>query len=125
MKFLEGLDKLGLFLYLFICSFAVANIYSVNPDLGSKQGIYFGVSLFVGLIIFGMRTKFFENLAGVFYIGGILLLLLLIISLLCVYWFVDFSEDDTFDISSAEIVSIQKELDSLRLVEMEKRLDKE
>lgn len=75
MKFLEGLDKLGLFLYLIICTFAVANIYSVNPDLGNKQGIYFGVSLVVGLIIFGMRTKFFENLAGVFYIGGILLLL--------------------------------------------------
>ena len=56
--------------------------------------------------------------------SGILLLLLLIISLLCVYWFVDFSEEDTFDTSSAEIVSIQKELDSLRLVEMEKRMPK-
>ena len=75
MKFLEGLDKLGLFLYVFICSFAVANIYSVDPGLGSKQALYFGVSIFVGLIIFAMRTKFFENLAGVFYIGGILLLL--------------------------------------------------
>ena len=56
--------------------------------------------------------------------SGILLLLLLIISLLCVYWFVDFSEEDTFDISSAEIVSAQKELDSLRLVEIENRKPK-
>jgi competence protein ComEA len=54
----------------------------------------------------------------------ILLLLLLIVSLLCVYWFVDFSEEDTFDTSSAEIVSLQKEIDSLRLVEIEKRKPK-
>lgn len=51
--------------------------------------------------------------------SGILLLLFLIISLLCIYWFVDFSEEDTFDISSAEIVSIQNELDSLRLAAIE------
>lgn len=56
--------------------------------------------------------------------SGILLLLLLIISLLCIYWFVDFSEEDTFDTSSAEIVSIQNELDSLRLAEIEKRKPK-
>ena len=56
--------------------------------------------------------------------SGILLLLLLIIALLCVYWFVDFSEEDTFDISSAEIVSAQKELDSLRTAEIENRKPK-
>lgn len=56
--------------------------------------------------------------------SGILLLLLLIISLLCVYWFVDFSEESNIDTSSEEIVSIQKELDSLRLVEMERRKPK-
>ena len=33
--------------------------------------------------------------------SGILLLLLLIVALLCIYWFVDFSEEDTLDISSA------------------------
>ncbi|QAA82946.1 helix-hairpin-helix domain-containing protein [Aequorivita sp. H23M31] len=56
--------------------------------------------------------------------SGILLLLLLIISLLCIYWFADFSEEDTLDTSSAEIVAIQKELDSLRLVELENRKPK-
>ena len=56
--------------------------------------------------------------------SGILLLLLLIITLLCIYWFVDFSEEDTFDVSSAEIVSIQSELDSLRLIEIENRKPK-
>ncbi len=56
--------------------------------------------------------------------SGILLLLLLIISLLCIYWFVDFSEENIFDTSSTEIVSIQQELDSLRLVEIENRKPK-
>ncbi|WP_347374321.1 helix-hairpin-helix domain-containing protein [Aequorivita sp. Q41] len=56
--------------------------------------------------------------------SGILLLLLLIISLLCIYWFVDFSEEDTFNISSAEIVAIQKEIDSLQLIEIESRKPK-
>lgn len=53
-----------------------------------------------------------------------MLLLSLIVSLLIVYWFVDFVEEDSFDTSSAEIVAIQKELDSLRLVEIEKRKPK-
>lgn len=45
--------------------------------------------------------------------SGILLLLLVIMCLLCVYWWVDFSEEDTFDIESAEIVAVQKEIDSI------------
>ena len=56
--------------------------------------------------------------------SGILLLLLLIVSLLCVYWFVDFSEEDTLDISSSEIVSMQKEIDSLRTIEIENKKPK-
>lgn len=57
--------------------------------------------------------------------SGILRLLLLIVIFLCVYWFVDFSswadrsEEGVLDTSSAEIVAIQKELDSLRLVKLE------
>ncbi|MDN3725157.1 helix-hairpin-helix domain-containing protein [Aequorivita sp. SDUM287046] len=56
--------------------------------------------------------------------SGILLLLLLIITLLSIYWFVDFTDEDTFDTSSAEIVAAQKELDSLRLSELERRKPK-
>ncbi|WP_026452751.1 ComEA family DNA-binding protein [Aequorivita capsosiphonis] len=62
--------------------------------------------------------------------SGILLLLLLIIALLCVYWYMDFSssadrsDENTLDTSSEEIVSIQKELDSLRIVEIENRKPK-
>src|SRR5690554_5760688 len=56
--------------------------------------------------------------------SGILFLLLLIVSLLCIYWFVDFSEEHVLDTTSAEIMSIQKELDSLRLAEIERRKPK-
>lgn len=75
MKWAEGIDKLGIFLYLAISIFAVANIYSVDKGLGEKQLVFFGISLFVGFIIFMMRTKFFENFAVIFYALGVLLLI--------------------------------------------------
>ncbi|MBB6680258.1 helix-hairpin-helix domain-containing protein [Aequorivita sp. 609] len=56
--------------------------------------------------------------------NGILLLLLLIVTLLCLFWFVDFSESESFDTSSEEITSIKNEIDSLRLIEIEKRKTK-
>lgn len=74
MKWTEGIDRLGLGLYILICLFAIANIYSVDEGLGKKQMIFFGISVFIGLIIFFSRSKLFENMAGIFYIGGILLL---------------------------------------------------
>jgi rod shape determining protein RodA len=75
MKWTEGLDKASLFLYLAISIFAVANIYSVDEGLGKKQFVFLCISIFVGIIIFFMRTKFFENFASIIYIGGILLLI--------------------------------------------------
>lgn len=75
MKWWQGLDKLGLGLYFVICIFAIININSVDKSLGTKQLVFFGISIFFGLIIFIMRSKFFENLAGIFYILGILLLI--------------------------------------------------
>ncbi|WP_407402829.1 rod shape-determining protein RodA [Chryseobacterium sp.] len=74
MKWTEGIDRLGLGLYFVLCVFAIANIYSVDEGLGKKQLIFFGISLFVGLIIFFSRSKFFENMSAIIYIGGILLL---------------------------------------------------
>ena len=74
MKWTEGIDKLGIFLYLTISLFAVANIYSVDEGLGKKQLLFFGISLFVGFIIIMMRTKFFENFSIVFFILGVLAL---------------------------------------------------
>lgn len=75
MKWAEGIDKLGITLYLMLCIFAIFNIYSVKADLGQKQLIFFGISLFVGMIIFFMRTKFFENMSPIIYVGGVLLLI--------------------------------------------------
>lgn len=75
MKWTAGLDRLGLTLYFMICLFAVANIYSVDEGLGTKQLIFFILSVIVGIVIFIMRTKFFENLSAVFYILGVLLLI--------------------------------------------------
>ncbi|CAD7804839.1 Peptidoglycan glycosyltransferase MrdB [Chryseobacterium aquaeductus] len=74
MKWTEGIDKLGLGLYFMLCIFAIANIYSVDEGLGKKQFIFFGISLFVGLIIFFSRSKFFENMSGIIYIGGVVML---------------------------------------------------
>ncbi|MDR4953207.1 rod shape-determining protein RodA [Chryseobacterium sp. ES2] len=75
MKWTEGIDKLGLGLYFLLCIFAIANIYSVDQKLGEKQLVFFCISVFVGLIIFVGRSKFFENMAGIIYIGGVLLLI--------------------------------------------------
>lgn len=75
MKWAQGIDKIGILLYFLLCGFAVANIYSVDSSSGTRQGVWLGVSVLVGLIIFMMRTKFFENMAGLIYIGGILLLI--------------------------------------------------
>ncbi|GEN66615.1 MULTISPECIES: rod shape-determining protein RodA [Chryseobacterium] len=75
MKWTEGIDKLGLGLYFLLCIFAIANIYSVDQKLGEKQLVFFCISVFVGLMIFFSRSKFFENMAGIIYIGGVLLLI--------------------------------------------------
>lgn len=75
MRWAQGLDKLGIGLYFLLCIFAIANIYSVEPASGTRQAVWFGVSLFVGFLIFAARTKFFENVAGIIYIIGVLLLI--------------------------------------------------
>lgn len=74
MKWAEGIDKLGMSLYILLCVFAIVNIYSVKAELGEKQLMFFGISCFVGMIIFFMRTKFFENMSAIIYVGGVLLL---------------------------------------------------
>ena len=75
---LEGLDKIGLGLYFIIVIFGIFNIYSVSPESGTKQATWMGISCFLGLVIFAMRSKFFENTAGIFYIISVLLLIGLI-----------------------------------------------
>ncbi|SDE12303.1 rod shape-determining protein RodA [Riemerella columbipharyngis] len=74
MNWTTGIDKLGIGLYITLCLFAIANIYSVEPSSGEREALWFGISLFVGLIIFVMRAKYFENMSVIFYILSILLL---------------------------------------------------
>lgn len=74
MKFWEGLDKPSLLLFLLIACFGVINIYSVDEYSGTRQALWLGVSIVVGMMIFITRNKFFENMSAVFYIGGVLLL---------------------------------------------------
>jgi rod shape determining protein RodA len=75
MRWTEGIDRFGLGLYFIICLFAIANIYSVDEGLGKKQLIFFVISCVVGLFIFVSRSKLFENMAGIIYILGLLLLI--------------------------------------------------
>ena len=55
---------------------------------------------------------------------GILFLILLISGFLGVYFFVDFSEENILDTNSPEIISFQKELDSLQKIEIANRKSK-
>lgn len=56
--------------------------------------------------------------------NGILFLISLIIGLLGFYYFVDFSDEDVLDTTSPEIISLQRELDSLRQIELASRKPK-
>jgi len=55
---------------------------------------------------------------------GILLLVAIIIGLLYVNFFIVFSEENTFDISSAEMVETQRKIDALRLAEIARKKPK-
>tara|TARA_R100000935_G_scaffold1847_3_gene5550 strand:- start:4982 stop:5869 length:888 start_codon:yes stop_codon:yes gene_type:complete len=56
--------------------------------------------------------------------GGILLFIVLIVVVLSCYLFVDFSSEKSLDTTSPEVVLKQKQLDSLRLAELEARKPK-
>lgn len=76
-RILRGIDLPLLLMYLFIVLFGITNIYSVSEDFGIKQLTWFFISTCVGLLIFAIRVQFFENFAGVFYVIGLMLLVLL------------------------------------------------
>jgi len=56
--------------------------------------------------------------------NGILFLILLIVGLLGIYQFIDFTEENILDTTSPEIVAIQNELDSLRTAKIASRKPK-
>lgn len=55
--------------------------------------------------------------------NGIFLLIFIIISLQCFYFFVDVNNVD-YSVSSDELEAFEKEIDSLKLIELEKRAPK-
>lgn len=75
MRWTEGIDKLGFWLYFLIVLFGIANVYSVDEASGIKQAVWFGISLVVALIIFLMQGRFFESFAPIFYIIAVFLLI--------------------------------------------------
>lgn len=52
--------------------------------------------------------------------NGIFFLLLIIVSLQVVFFYVDFSSEEQIKISQKEVAAFQKEMDSLRLIQLEK-----
>ena len=56
--------------------------------------------------------------------NGILLLLFFISGYLVINYYVDFSKENLLDINSKEVIAIQKELDSLRTIEIESKKPK-
>ncbi len=46
----EGIDKLGIGLYILICIFAIFNINSVDEGLGKKQLIFLESLCLLGLL---------------------------------------------------------------------------
>ena len=56
--------------------------------------------------------------------NGIFFLALIIIALQLIYFFVDFSPEDKTNLNSKEIIDFQKEIDSLKLIELENRKPK-
>ena len=76
-RLLKGIDWTVLILGLLIVTFGIMNVYSVNPDLGVKQLIWFGLGMvmILGLIIAsGNNRNFFEIYSPVFYIVSLVLL---------------------------------------------------
>ena len=56
--------------------------------------------------------------------NGILLLLFFISGYLVINYYVDFSKENLLDVNSKEVIAIQKELDSLRTIEVESKKPK-
>ncbi len=56
--------------------------------------------------------------------NGILLLVLLIVGVLSFYHFFEFETTTVLDVSSSEMIAFQKEMDSLKLAELETRKPK-
>ncbi len=89
MESKSRIDILSLFLFLCISVIGIASVYSATSEQGvfsllegrsGKQMMWFGVSVFIGAVIFLLNANFFEVFSWYFYI----LLMLLLIAVLLV-----------------------------------------
>ena len=87
METRSRIDILSLFLYFAIAIIGIASVYSATYEDGSmtlldgrsgKQIMWFGVSLFVGIIIFFLNANFFEVFSWYFYVPLMLLLVVVL-----------------------------------------------
>lgn len=76
-RLLQGIDWVVLTLGMIIVIFGIMNVYSVNPDLGVKQIIWFGLGMVfvLGLVIISSNNRnFFEINSPFIYLISCLLL---------------------------------------------------
>ena len=87
METRSRIDILSLFLYFAIAIIGIGSVYSATYEDGSmtlldgrsgKQIMWFGVSLFVGIIIFFLNANFFEVFSWYFYVPLMLLLVVVL-----------------------------------------------
>lgn len=74
----RAIDWTTILMCIILIGFGIMNVYSVDPDKGIKQLVFFGLSfvLIIGLIsISSTAQNFFEIYSPIFYGGAILLLI--------------------------------------------------
>jgi rod shape determining protein RodA len=83
METRSRIDFIALFLFLLIAVIGIASVYSATSEAGAftllegrsgKQIMWFGVSIFLGIIIFLLNAQFFESFSFAIYIVLMLLL---------------------------------------------------
>ena len=83
METKSRIDFIALFLFVAITCIGIASVYSATSEAGAftllegrsgKQIMWFGVSVFLGIIIFILNAQFFEAFSMYIYIALMLLL---------------------------------------------------
>lgn len=78
----KGIDWLLIFLCLTLIVFGIMNVYSVDPDKGIKQLIFFGISIVAVIVLISVSStspNFFEVYSPFLYIITIFLLIAVLI----------------------------------------------
>ena len=88
METKSRVDIFSLLLYICIAIVGIASVYSATSEQGhytllqersGKQIMWFGISIFIGIVIFLLNAKLFEVFSWYFYIGFMLLLVAVLV----------------------------------------------